>query len=370
MRAFDKLPGLHHLEPRLSSRPTIYLGRWAGVEIRLDFFIVGIILLLFLMSLSDGLAKNATPEEFRAAFAHLALLLAVMVCVFFHEVGHAFACKLRGHKPTMILISVVGLTFFEAKKAKASDEFWIAVAGPMVNIGIALAASPFIGIVLADPLARPLFSQPSLASVSGFLAALSLLNFAIGLINLTPGWPTDGARAVRAWLARKRGFLAGTERAVAISHGTWFFLAGVSVLLLTVLPAVTNYDRPAASSVSMVLMYQFVVLMLSGMGIYYGWAELRRVRRLGETEVSQELGPPKEMMPAPRAEEEKAAKEDDKDESKSSETLQEAKKKAVEGVTAAKSLWAVARASGKGVGWFAKTGIKVLGSMVSDKKGK
>ena len=99
-------------------RPTIYLGRWAGVEIRLDLILVILIGLLFFSSLNDAQARNAPAGEVWTAIAHLVLLLVMVACMFLHEVGHAFVCKLRGHEPRMILLSFVGLTFFKAGKVK------------------------------------------------------------------------------------------------------------------------------------------------------------------------------------------------------------------------------------------------------------
>src|SRR5690606_11081455 len=212
-------------------RPTIYLGRWAGVEIRLDIILVVLIGLLFFSSLNDASVSNI-PGDIRTAVAHLVLLCAMVFCMFLHEVGHALMCKLRGDEPRMILLSFVGVIFFKSTRVKPGDEFWIAIAGPLVNLLIAVTTLPFFIIQLTDRTAPPLLSQASMASLVGFMSWLSILNFLIALGNLTPGWPADGARAVRGWLAKKYGYGAGTVRAVAISHGFRLVLAGISVILM------------------------------------------------------------------------------------------------------------------------------------------
>ncbi len=296
------------------------------------------------------------------------LLMVMMVCMFFHEVGHAVMARMRGHRPTMILLSFVGLTFFDTKKARPSDEFWIAVAGPLVNIAIGLALTPFFGLALTMTGGPPLFTISGMATWQGFLAWVCILNFVVAALNLTPGWPADGARAVRAWLARRRGFAAGTQRAVGISHGLWLMVAGASIIFLTVIPlvdAMTNANR-ARSPAALLAMYQFVALLMAGMGIYYGWAESRRVRKLGEVVAAESVGPPPEFKPGGKAvpkvvDAEKVVEaqvvpptgEQPKPEPSK---VDEIKDKAAEAVSTGKTMWKLAKASGKGAGWFARQG--------------
>jgi Zn-dependent protease len=349
-------------------RPTIYLGRWAGVEIRLDILLLVLIALLFFSSVNSAQATN-TPGEIWTAVAHLALLVALVFCMFLHEVGHALMCKLRGHEPRMILLSFVGLTFFKTKKVKPGDEFWIALSGPMVNMLIALTTFPFVIIHLTERGAPPLLSQAAMASLTGFMSWLSILNFLVGLGNLTPGWPADGARAVRGWLARKYGYGAGTVRAVAISHGFWLVLAGVSVLIMTGAPIADWVQGqrnvpPTYSSWSMIVMYNVVFLVMAVIGIYYGWAEKRRVALLGAEKAAAVPGPPPEFMPRPRNAEEKAEDETPAKEDDEPDRVDELKDKAKDTINAGKALYKVAKATGKGTGWMAKQGIKAVGAML------
>jgi Zn-dependent protease len=276
--------------------------------------------------------------------------------------------RMRGHRPTMILLSFVGLTFFEARKARASDEFLIAISGPMVNLGVAILLEPFIGIALAADNAPSLFSLAGMASWQGFLAWLSMLNFAVAALNMTPGWPADGARAMRAGLARKHGYGMGTQRAVAISHGLWLSLAGVSVILLTVVPrfqAMTDAN-PARSPASLLAMYQVVALLLAAIGIYYGWAENRRVRRLGEARAAEVVGPPPEFKPGAKQDKSRVIDAEVAEPASDEPTLKERASRAAAAGTVA---WKVAKATGKGTGWLLKQGAKAVGGMfIADKK--
>ncbi|MBK9975864.1 MAG: hypothetical protein IPP14_13920 [Planctomycetes bacterium] len=272
----------------------------------------------------------------------------------------------------MILLSFVGLTFFDSKKARASDEFWIALSGPLVNLSLGLLLSPFLYAALVERNPTPLLTIAGMASWKGFLAWVSILNFVVAALNLMPGWPADGARALRAWLARKRGYAEGTARAVRISHGIWLILAGVSIALLTVVPrvqALTNAN-PARSPASLLVMYQVVALLLAAMGIYYGWAENRRVGRLGADKAAESVGPPPEFKPsrgqspaAVNAEVVPPAGAAGPD-----SVAQDLKNKAGNAVATGKAAWTVAKASGKGAGWFARQGFKALGAMFSSPK--
>ncbi len=357
--------------------------------------VVGLIALLFISSLD-----NAAPGDTWSAVAHLGLLTAMLVCMFGHELGHALMCKLRGHQPSMILLSFVGLTFFKTAKAKPRDEFWIALAGPMVNLGIAVATAPFIGVALADRTAPPLLSQAGMATFAGFMAWLSMLNFAVAAINLLPGWPADGARAIRGWLAKKWGYGAATVRAVAISHGFWLILAGVGVIVMVLAPMIkwTAGNMPSRSPATLIVMYNILLIVFAMMGLYYGWAEKRRVARLGAERAAAVVGPPPEFMPGRRKttkiiDTEKqepeavrganqpqaahdAAEEARTDGSSDGPSSTEAddtgmddlKTKAKDTINAGKAMWTVAKASGKGAGWFARKGTRVLSAILASEK--
>ena len=54
-------------------RPTLYLGRWAGVEIRLDLILVVLIGLLFFSSLRDAQADSRKQARLATEIAERAL---------------------------------------------------------------------------------------------------------------------------------------------------------------------------------------------------------------------------------------------------------------------------------------------------------
>ena len=59
-------------------------------------------------------------------------------------------------------------------------------------------------------------------------------------------------------------------RAVAISHGFWLIVAGVSVVVLTLAPMIKSWSgtRPSHSPASMIVMYNQQLNVFAMMGWY------------------------------------------------------------------------------------------------------
>jgi len=140
-----------------------------------------------------------------------ATLLAFFTCVVLHELGHCFTGMRFGlHVRRILLMPIGGMAVFDSIPRKPREELLMTIAGPAVNFAIAgllclVAGYPHAGNVLDSP--------NSLTSFARLLAGWNLL---MGIFNLTPAFPMDGGRILRALLATRLPYLRATKWAANI----------------------------------------------------------------------------------------------------------------------------------------------------------
>lgn len=167
---------------------SIPLGKILGISIGLDYSWFVIFALLTWM-----LAGSYYPEEFKhwspLLYWLMGAVTAIMlfVSVLLHELGHsvvALRYKIPVRSITLFLFG--GVAQIGAEPPSAIAEFFIAVAGPLVSLALAIffyAAQPLVAGV-----------EPLL----GLAKYLAYINMALVLFNLIPGYPLDGGRVLRA----------------------------------------------------------------------------------------------------------------------------------------------------------------------------
>jgi Zn-dependent protease len=159
---------------------------------------------------------------------YLVVMAAVFGCVVLHELGHAMMARRFGI-PTrdITLYPIGGVARLERMSEKPWEEFWIAVAGPAVNLLI--AGLLFGALFLAGEVA-PLFPLPELGRM--FLAHLLFINLILAGFNLLPAFPMDGGRVLRALLALRLGQVRATQVAVNVGMVVAGLIAVAGVVFL------------------------------------------------------------------------------------------------------------------------------------------
>ncbi|MBV9849663.1 MAG: CBS domain-containing protein, partial [Armatimonadetes bacterium] len=117
------------------------------------------------------------------------------------------------------------------KRPKPKQELWIALAGPAVNVVIALALC-LVLTLQPGPLPTAAVTRMGIGGVRGFLMAVLQVNVMLVLFNLIPAFPMDGGRVLRAVLAmhlpevRATQIAAGVGQFIAVAAGLFALLSG------------------------------------------------------------------------------------------------------------------------------------------------
>lgn len=205
------------------------LGRYFGVDVYLH---VTFLLLLGLVGSAHWLAGRSLE----AALGGVVFFGAIFLCVLLHEFGHALAARRFGiGTKDIVLLPIGGVARLERMPERPVQEFWIAVAGPAVNVVI--GATLGLGLWLTGGLV-PL---TELSTTGGsFAERLLMVNLFLVLFNLLPAFPMDGGRVLRSLLALRLDFTRATQIAGRIGQGmaVVFALVGLLTNLMLLIIAV------------------------------------------------------------------------------------------------------------------------------------
>ena len=199
---------------------SLKIGTFAGIGVYLHWTFALLIGWIFMAHLTAG----KTPLE---ALAGVVFILTLFACVVLHEFGHALTARRYGVGTRDItLLPIGGVARLERIPEKPMQEFWVAVAGPAVNVVI--AALLFVILLVLNGAKQ----VPGVIWFEGgFLAQLIWVNLLIVAFNMLPAFPMDGGRVLRSLLAIRMGrqrathIAANIGQAMAITFGIFgFFL--------------------------------------------------------------------------------------------------------------------------------------------------
>lgn len=212
-------------------RAHIKLGRIFGIAIGLHYSWI-IIALLVTLSLRSQFAA-VHPDWTDATTWTTAIITGLLffVSILLHELSHAAVAKLRGLPVRAItLFALGGVAQIEKDAADAKTEFWMGIIGPIssVLIGIVcLALSFLLGWNLTD--------EPN-GPIAAMFMWLGVINIALAVFNMVPGFPLDGGRVLRAivwWITgdanrstRIASVVGQFVAFVFIIIGIWRFFSG------------------------------------------------------------------------------------------------------------------------------------------------
>jgi Zn-dependent protease/predicted transcriptional regulator len=194
------------------------LGTFAGI----DVFIHATFLLIVGWY---GFTYWQETRTLAGALEGVAFILLLFLAVTLHEYGHALTARKFGIKTRDItLYPIGGVARLERMPEKPIQELWVALAGPAVNVVIAVLL--FGWLAFANALV-PL-NQLTLATGS-FIERLMLVNISLVVFNLIPAFPMDGGRVLRAILAINMDYVRATQIAATVGQGLalLFGLAGM-----------------------------------------------------------------------------------------------------------------------------------------------
>src|ERR1051325_11574162 len=161
---------------------SINIGKIAGTAVRTHLTFLLFLGWIFLASWYSGGAA--------AAWSGLVFMVLLFACVLAHEFGHIFTARHFGvPTPDVTLLPIGGVARLERIPEKPIEELLIALAGPAVNVVIALLLVTFAGASLhGQDLAAVESARISMVD------RLAAVNLFLAAFNMIPAFPMDGGR--------------------------------------------------------------------------------------------------------------------------------------------------------------------------------
>lgn len=201
---------------------TFRLGKLFGFDINVHWSWI-FIFVLVTWTFAAGILEDAYPRWSSEQRWALALLVATVffISILLHEMSHSFLARRYGIPVSSITLFVFGgVSNLTKEPDTARQEFWIAIVGPLTSLAIGVLFIAFyFGFSSVDE------------GASDIAANLGMINIAIGLFNLVPGFPLDGGRVLRSvFWSRKRNILGATRLASKVGIVVAYIIMAIGVL--------------------------------------------------------------------------------------------------------------------------------------------
>ena len=184
---------------------TVSAGEFFGIPLRFHF--------TFLLLFAFLIAISVTGAE--SWVGNTLFIAALFASVFLHELGHALVSRRYGIRTLEIVMFPIGGIARLEKNPGIREEFWIAIAGPLVNFVIAGVLGTYL-VSSGQWISLAEIDQPAHLNL---VQRIAIGNLVLGLFNLLPALPMDGGRILRSLLARYRPEAQATQLAARIGTG-------------------------------------------------------------------------------------------------------------------------------------------------------
>ncbi|MDX1629723.1 MAG: site-2 protease family protein, partial [Fulvivirga sp.] len=206
-------------------------GKIAGIRVLMHWTFLLLLAWIVISEVNKG-------SDTQTVLLTVAYVLCIFICVILHEFGHALTARKFGIKTRKVtLLPIGGMASMERMPEKPDQELLVAIAGPAVNVVIALLLM-LIGTFNFSELFA-LENMESLANITpqNFLYALCFINIILVVFNAIPAFPMDGGRVLRALLTYRMERTKATDIAAKLGQviGVLFILTGFFGNILLVL---------------------------------------------------------------------------------------------------------------------------------------
>lgn len=194
-------------------------GKLFGIQFRLHFTWF-IIFILVTLSLVD-------PNYSRWFYWVIGIITSLLffASVVAHELAHSLVGRANGIPITSIILFIFGGVAQMTKEVeRPGAEFKMAAAGPICSLVI----GGLFGLLFL-----PVRNMPG--PMPDMILWLAVMNGALAVFNLIPGFPLDGGRVFRSLLWRITGsYRRSTQIAIRIGQGIGylFVLGGITIIFL------------------------------------------------------------------------------------------------------------------------------------------
>ncbi|MCL4506944.1 MAG: site-2 protease family protein [Chloroflexi bacterium] len=214
---------------------------WSFQIARINGISIKVHITFFLILILGAVQWGSITGTTEGALYGVVLMILLFTCVTLHELGHSLVAVHFGIPVREItLLPLGGVSLITRNPDKPRQEMLIAIAGPFVNVVIAVilfvALGGLGGVDLLN--GRGLLGDMGKPSLTSMLLWLLAANVTLVAFNLIPAFPLDGGRFMRALLAIPLGYRRATRIAsvvgqvIALGIGIFGLVDGNFILIL------------------------------------------------------------------------------------------------------------------------------------------